>query len=154
MKLYRISNKKYAENLLGTGAWLYGGRWNSKGIAVVYTSGSIALAVLENLVYFDMDLMPKDLVLTTLEIPESISIQKIAANQLQKDWNCYPHTEGTQQLGNRFVKDAKHLLLRVPSAIVSQEFNYILNPSHPDFKKIKICKNEVFSLNERLFKNM
>ncbi|WP_426583831.1 RES family NAD+ phosphorylase [Mucilaginibacter sp. R-33] len=152
MIVYRLSKQAYIKDLSGRGAELNGGRWNSKGTAVVYTSSSRALAVLEVAVHTPLGLMPSDYFMATIELPDNAEIFKPGTAQLPEKWNSNPLIKATQQIGDSFVKANKYLALQVPSATVAGDFNYLLNPLHPDFKAVKIINTEFFEFDSRLFK--
>lgn len=148
MIVYRLSKSVYANDLSGKGAELVGGRWNSRGNAVLYTSQSIALCVTEIAVHVPLGILPKDYDLIHIEIPDDNILE---VKRLPKDWQTFPHADSTQKIGDKFLKDKKYLVLKVPSAAVQGEFNFLVNPRHPDFDKVKIKKKEKFSFDERLF---
>ncbi|MGF7076601.1 RES family NAD+ phosphorylase [Mucilaginibacter sp. 3215] len=152
MIVYRLSKQAYIKDLSSRGAELNGGRWNSKGTAVVYTSSSRALAVLEVAVHTPLGLMPSDYFMATIELPDNAEIFKPGTAQLPEKWNSNPLIKATQQIGDSFVKANKYLALQVPSATVAGDFNYLLNPLHPDFKAVKIINTEFFEFDSRLFK--
>ncbi|MBN1414661.1 MAG: RES family NAD+ phosphorylase [Bacteroidales bacterium] len=136
MNLFRITKSLYA-NLDGFGGLMVSGRWHDKGLRIVYLSENRALAVLEYLVHVGENyLLPADLVLLTLEIPDKIKIARIDPALFPSYWQQKPAL--TRRLGSDFLKEGKELLLRVPSVIVPGEFNYILNPLHPDAKQCKM----------------
>lgn len=148
MIVYRLSKSVYANDLSGKGAELVGGRWNSRGNAILYTSQSIALCVTEIAVHVPLGILPKDYDLIHIEIPDDNILE---VKRLPKDWQTFPHADSTQKIGDKFLKDKKYLVLKVPSAAVQGEFNFLVNPRHPDFDKVKIKKKEKFSFDERLF---
>lgn len=152
MKLYRLSREKYATDISGTGAKLNGGRWNSRGKSALYTAENRSLAVLEVAVHMDFDLIPEDYFLIVIELPEKASIKNITVSDLSKHWDSLPHSESTQLLGDDFLDANQFLALKVPSAIVPHEYNFIINPLHPDFSKVKIITLEAFTFDNRLFK--
>lgn len=151
MILYRFSRKEHGESLSGRGAERYGGRWNSKGIPVIYCSESRALAVTEIVAYTPPGIIPEGYVLNIIEIPYAPSDQcLITKAALPEGWKNIPTEK--KQFGDTFLK-AKHcLVVQVPSALVDGEFNYLLNPRHPDFPKVKVLETLPFNFNERLFK--
>jgi len=151
MILYRLSKSKFADDLSGKGAEKSGGRWNSKGTALVYTSESRALCTAEIAVHTPLGNLPLDYKLISVEIPDDISIQEFAARDLPNDWKSLPHSHSTQAIGDRFVSDGIFPVLKVPSAVVQDEFNYLINPSHIESNKIKIKVIEPFNFDERLF---
>ena len=150
MIVYRIARTRFIRDLSGTGARLYGGRWNRKGIAVLYTSESRALATLEYLVHAPFLAAPSDLSLAALAIPESVSISEINVADLPDNWRDYPAPPALAELGTRWVLASDTLLLRVPSVVVPDEFNILINPSHPDIEGVTIHHIEGFSLDSRL----
>lgn len=153
MLLYRLTKKKYKNDLSGTGAAVMGGRWNSMGIKVLYTSSSIALAMAEVLVHLDISEFPVDaFYILTLEIPDTKSIISVSVKDLSANWNnLIDELPETKKIGDRFVKENKACLLKVPSAVVKGDFNYLFNPQNKCFKKIKIVKEEPFPFDQRLF---
>jgi len=152
MIVYRLSKGKYKNDLSGIGAEKFGGRWNNKGFRMVYTSESRALANLEVAVHVALKLVPKDYYLTTIEIPDEL-IKSYPENKLNgKDWKTHPPSEFTQKEGDNFIKKNKSLVLKVPSAIVHGDYNYLINPVHKDIESVKILSNEPFTFDERLFK--
>lgn len=150
MIVYRLSRAKYSNDLSGKGAELAGGRWNSKGIALVYTGQTIALCMAEVAVHIPFGIIPVDYELITLEIPDE-DICELKKSQLPEDWKSLPPAYSTQGIGDGFVKKGKFMVLKIPSAVVQGEFNYLINPLHPKIKKVKIKKTETFSFDQRLF---
>lgn len=153
MEVYRISNTSSAGDLGGTGAKLYGGRWNKKGTGVLYTSESRALALLEYLVHVTLSTLPENLSLVTFRIPEELFSKHSTVSGLPDNWRDFPAPLVLANLGTEWVKKNKVLLLRVPSAIIEHEFNILINPQHPDFKYIT-HKIENFGVDDRLLKNI
>jgi len=151
MIVFRLSKSKFADDLSGKGAEKSGGRWNSKGTAIVYTSESRALCTTEIAVHTPLGNLPLDYKLISIEIPDSIKIQEINFEDLPAEWNSLPHTHATQEIGDRFVSDGIFPVLKVPSAVVQDEFNYLVNPRHMESFKIKILEIESFDFDERLF---
>ena len=149
MIVYRLSKGQYANDLSGKGAELVGGRWNSRGNAMLYTSQSIALCVTEIAVHVPLGILPKDYQLIHIEIPDEDLLEM---KRLPKDWQSFPHSNSTQMIGDKFLKEHKHLVFKVPSAAVQGEFNYLVNPRHKNFNQIKIVKMEDFNFDERLFR--
>lgn len=146
MILHRISTKPYINDLSGTGAMLYGGRWNKKGTRMVYTSGSLSLAVLEVIANLSSSKLT-NLYCAELDFPDDLEI--ITINKLPGQWNAFPYTGLTVEKGSDFVQHGG-LCLKVPSAIVPTEHNYLLNPLHDDFYKIKVRDARPFLLDQRL----
>ncbi|MDR2205190.1 MAG: RES family NAD+ phosphorylase [Flavobacteriaceae bacterium] len=148
MIVYRLSKRIYANDLSGKGAEIAGGRWNSKGVAMLYTGESIALCVAEIAVHIPLGILPVDFCLTHIEIPDE-SIFEL--KNLPHNWNIFPYLNETQKVGDNFAKSGKFLAMKVPSAVVQGEFNYLIHPRHPLFSLVKILKVESFGFDERLF---
>jgi len=151
MIVYRLSKKKHKNELSVKGAEMSGGRWNSIGNAVIYTTESRALCTTEIAVHTPLGIVPKDYFLISIEIPENIKIKQCELNSLPKNWRTFPHIPGTKKIGDEFLKQNDFLVLKVPSAIIQDEFNYLINPGHKDFMKIKIKSVEPFTFEKRLF---
>lgn len=135
IEAWRIDRKSYrATAFTGEGARLYGGRWNSAGVPVIYTAEHKSLAMLEILVHLRK---VKDYELYSVKFDESL-VQELAVQNLPANWDVEPPTSDTQELGDSWVMSASSAVLSVPSVVVPEERNYILNPRHPDFKRIRI----------------
>ena len=149
MILYRIVRCVYANDLSGTGARLYGGRWNSEGKPAIYLASSRALAVLEVLVHLPPLQIPDDYCLAEIEVPDN-SITKMDAELLPPGWKDISPPVILKQMGDEFLRKQDYLLLQVPSSIVPMEYNYIVNPLHDDMARVKLIKKEPFNFDERL----
>lgn len=135
IEAWRIDRAIYrATAFTGEGARLYGGRWNSQGISVVYAAENRSLAMLEILVHMRK---PKGYELYSVKFDESL-VQELAIKNLPRNWDVEPPLADTQEIGDNWVTRASSAVLSVPSAVVPEERNYILNPRHPDFKQLKI----------------
>lgn len=152
MKLFRIAKEQHVGDLSGIGARLYGGRWNHKGVAVVYASESRALAALECLVHVPMSTIPRDLEMMELVIPKRIIPENIDPADLPPKWRKYPPPQRLATLGSNWVHSNRSLLLRVPSAVVENEFNVLINPEHEDLKRIRTIGPVRFEFDGRLLK--
>jgi RES domain-containing protein len=150
MIVYRISNAEYSHDISGTGAKLMGARWNSKGIPVLYTSAHISLAVLEMLVNTDFKDYAIALDLLYINIPDQVKVTSIDLSILNNKWK--EDFDYTRYIGDEIFKQKESVLIKVPSAVIQEEYNYLVNPLHADFKKIKIIKTKSFWPDERLFK--
>ena len=151
MVVYRLSRKKYAHELSGYGASLFGNRWNSKGIGIIYTAESRALAMSEVLVHLiKQSKIRQDCMILEINLPHT-SVIDVDANNLPEEWNKFPLHPETQNLGNQFIRNRKHLAMRVPSAIVKGDFNILINPYHPDFEKVEIIAASEFLFDDRFF---
>lgn len=148
MILYRLVKCVYADDLSGNGARLYGGRWNSEGRAALYLASSRSLAVLEALVHLSPTNMPDGFCMLAIDVPDDVTV--IAAKLLPDDWNAYPEPNALKQIGNDFLQNKRHLLLKVPSALIADEYNYIMNPLHPLAASVKILQQRNFSFDKRL----
>lgn len=152
MEIYRLANKKYPIELSGVGASITGARWNSKGIEVIYTAQNRALAMAEVVVHVTLATLPSGFVMLTIFIPDDIVIEMIDVKKLPVGWNSFPELVDTQKIGDEFLRSKKSAVLKVPSAVVQGDYNYLLNPFHDDFNKIKIIKQEDFPFDKRIFK--
>lgn len=150
MKVYRITKCRFIDDLSGKGAALYGGRWNSKGTYIVYTAATSSLALLESVVHIS-NIATRGYCMLTLELPEN-SIQQISEKNLPFNWQQHPPPAALKKIGDSFIKENKNLAIQLPSAIVPEEVNYLLNPSHPDFKKIKFVGRRAILFDDRLKK--
>jgi RES domain-containing protein len=149
---WRIVKRKFRKAAFtGEGARRYGGRWNSKGVAVVYVAQSQSLAALEMLAHLDS----ADLLRYYVAIPVSFDsklVHDVDLASLPKNWKAYPASRNVRAIGDRWVSSGKSAVLRVPSVIVPSESNFLLNPSHPDYTKILIGKPLRFRFDPRLFR--
>jgi RES domain-containing protein len=135
--LWRITRKPFlAQALAGVGAKRYGGRWNSKGVAVVYTSESLELAVLEALVHLDIDLLPKDVYQVGFELDDRFVVPLPA--RLPRNWDSTPpYNPRVQNIGDRWVSGGSSLGLRVPASVLPSRSNVLINPGHPDMHRLR-----------------
>ena len=150
MIVFRLSKSKYANDLSGNGAAISGGRWNSKGVAMIYTSDSRALCVTEIAVHTPLGIIPRDYKMIIFEISDD-NILEIDSSNLPKGWNSFPFSVTLKSIGDKFIYENKSMVLKVPSAVVQGDFNYLINPRHSDFKQLKILSTETFNFDERLF---
>ncbi len=150
MKVYRITGKKYANDLTGIGAATYGGRWNKKGTPVLYTGENKEIALLETIVHTPPMLIPK-LSILTLEIPDD-SITILNINDLPPNWFDYPAPTILSEIAQKWINEGKTLVLRVPSCIIHSANNYIINCNHIKISHIKQIKISDFHFDTRLKK--
>jgi RES domain-containing protein len=151
MQAWRIAKRAYALDRQGTGARLSGGRWNSPGIAAVYAGLTPEIAAMEKLVHTG-DMLPQDLVLATIDLPDGKNLyQRYAVSDLPADWDALPSSTAAIALGDTFLLAAKHLGLIVPSAVMPEAFNIVLNPLHPAFTAVTISIIRPFEFDSRLF---
>jgi RES domain-containing protein len=142
MLLWRITRKPFLDQALaGLGARKYGGRWNSRGVAVVYTSESLELAILEALVHLDIDLLPRDYYQVGFELDDSL----VAAlsHELPRGWDRQPpyHPE-VQSIGDAWVRSGSSLALRVPASVLPSRSNILINPSHPQMPRLRAVERK------------
>jgi RES domain-containing protein len=153
MEVYRITQEKYAADMTGNGARLYGGRWNSEGQYALYTASSRALALLEILAHTPIHILKeKKYKVVTLSIPDNARIEIIHLKKLKADWDAWDLMYYTQKMGDAFLRKSDSLLLQVPSVLVPEEMNYMLNPLHPLIKEVQIAFERDLKFNERLLK--
>lgn len=149
MKIHRITPQKYALDLSGTGAKLYGGRWNRVGVPLLYTSENLSLAVLENIVHIQNPAFLPVYQAITIQIPDAI--QEYSIDDFPENWPTQDGFEALRRITDDFVRTQEFLAMKVPSAIIQEEYNILINPIHPLFQEIKIVKQQNFSFDERLF---
>ena len=150
MKAWRITKQRHARTAFsGEGARLYGGRWNSAGVPVVYVAESQSLAVLELLVHLDAPTLLEKYVFLEVEFDVSL-VTDLDRNSLPKNWQSDPVPQVIQTLGDRWVLSGDSAVLRVPSVLVPRESNFLLNPRHPDFGKIGVSRPQAFRFDPRL----
>jgi RES domain-containing protein len=149
MLVYRLQKSEYAQNrkdiLSGIGAKLYGGRWNPKGVPLIYTSATPELAHSEFMIHIK-NLPPPSTNLVTIKIPEK---EILDAEELPGNWRSYSNLSETQFFTHKWLSERKFMVLRVPSAIVPMSFNYLINPLHPKIDKVLVINSELFQFDER-----
>ena len=146
---WRIVKAKHAATAFsGQGAADYGGRWNSRGVAVVYASLTQSLALLEILVHLNPPVTFR-LVAFRLEFDDAW-VETFPLQRLPAHWQAEPPPPSTRRIGDRWVREARSPVLALPSAIIPNELNFLLNPAHPDFKQISIRPPEPFAFDPRL----
>ena len=152
MIVYRITKKEHAA-LDGLGG-LYGpGRWHKKGNLIIYASEHASLAAWEKIVHVaSFENLPDNLLLVKIEIPDDIEIQTVPPNVLVKGWDSFPFCNETVSYGTFFLQKNEYLALKVPSAIIPDEFNIILNPLHPDLQACKVISTVPFIFDKRISK--
>jgi len=149
MIVFRITNSFYKDDLSGVGAKLNGGRWNLPGYPLLYSSEHISLCVLEMLVNITLPESSLNYHLLKIKIPDTVEPAIILNKKLKLNWE---DDEGyTRFMGTEFLKNKQSLLLKVPSAVINEEHNYLLNPLHNDFKKVTVSKSHPFKFDNRLF---
>ena len=147
MLVFRLGSSRFPAND-GVGASLYGGRWNHKGTPVIYTAESRALCALE--VLANADDLADDYVATPIEMPDEIAVTVISITGLSAGWDANEPIDATRDIGTNWAKGLAAAVLSVPSAVIPRERNYLLNPAHPDFARIRFHSPEPFYFNDRL----
>ncbi|ARN77068.1 hypothetical protein BST97_03095 [Nonlabens spongiae] len=148
MIVYRITSSKYSKDIYGTGAALYGGRWNKKGTPVLYTGESKEIALLETIVHTPPMLVP-NLDILTIKIPDD-SIFELEVSNLPKNWIDYPAPAILSEIGQDWILKGEELAMKVPSCIIHSANNYILNCRHPEYMNIEILEHKNFHFDSRL----
>ncbi len=150
MNVYRISNCKFINDLSGTGAARYAGRWHNKGTHILYTAANSALALLETVVHIST-IPIESYCMICLAIPED-KISELSITQLPDDWFANLSPDSIKLIGDSFVKNNQYLALKLPSAILFEESNYLLNPNHADFKLAKVLFSRKVAIDQRLLR--
>jgi RES domain-containing protein len=148
---YRIVKARHARTAFsGAGARIAGGRWNRPGDAIVYASGSLALAAIETFVHLGDDGLRIRFVYFAAEIPDRLAIER--CRKPPPNWRAEPPADASMDYGSRWFRDGRTAVLEVPSAIVPSETNYLLNPLHPGFRRIRIGRARPFVFDPRMWK--
>jgi RES domain-containing protein len=148
---WRLIKRVYAkEAFTGTGSRLHGTRWTPRGVPVVYTAESAALAAWEVVIHLPQHALPSAYVLFRVELPEA-SITRLGAGDLPAGWDANPPPLAVQAIGARWVASRSSLVLQVPSIVIRPESNFLINPAHPDFGQLTISKPEPFLFDPRYF---
>lgn len=150
MNVYRISKCKYIDDLSGTGSATFAGRWHSKGTHILYTAATPSLALLESVAHMAKVLLD-GYCMITLDIPTD-TIQELQIQTLQENWQQNPSPDSLKVFGNLFILKNEGLALKVPSVIMPEDSNYLINPNHKDFKKVKVLAKRNLFIDNRLFK--
>ena len=150
MRVWRLARSVYPA-LDGEGSRLYGGRWNEPGTPVVYTAGSLSLAVLEQLVHLDPSQLPDDYVAYAVEIPDGLEIERVKISDLPDQWNRRAEVRSLQRMGEQWAREQNAAVLSVPSAVIPEERNYLINPRHADSDQIDVVHGRPFDFDPRLF---
>ena len=152
MKVYRISKEKYSTDHSGKGAALFGGRWNSLYKPVLYTSGSISLAALEIIAHLSDVVISESYSLITYDL-SAMTIGILSAEILPPEWNLVQNITICQEIGDAFLSKNEYPVLKVPSAIIPIEYNYLINPLHRSFIDIKVENIQPFEWDKRIIKS-
>lgn len=152
MNVFRLTKSKYVTDLSGNGVRIAGGRWNKRGTPLLYTSESRSLATLEYLVHVPLGIVPKNLIMLTLYIPDFVTTNEIHTKDLHTKWDTYPASGELSDLGTCWASQERELLLFVPSSIVKSERNILINPLHHEIKFVSIIESENYRFDPRLLK--
>lgn len=151
--VFRIVRKKAAAtDLSGKGAFTYGGRWNSKGTYVLYTSENSSLSFLETLVHLDASELPPSLQLVELQLDQKAPVYEVPDKIYPPGWKQLENMR-CKQLGDQWMASREHLAVKVRSAVNPTEYNYLLNPLFPDFNQlVKVMQVTSAEFDKRLIK--
>jgi RES domain-containing protein len=147
--VWRIARRPYALDRVGLGARQHSDRWNSAGIGVIYAGRSIGIAALERFVHL-AGIVPPDLVLVRINLPARHSFEEPALADLPSNWNAVPAAPSSVQFGTRWARELRSLVLYVPSALVREEGNAVLNPNHPEFAQVAMTIERDFRYDPRM----
>ncbi|HEY2120501.1 MAG TPA: RES family NAD+ phosphorylase [Candidatus Acidoferrum sp.] len=148
--VWRIVQRRLTKHALtGEGARRFGGRWNSPGLAIIYTAQSQSLAALEILVHIDSDKILNTYTAIPIQVDQKF-VLRIDDSELPNNWRAYPATRTTRKLGDNWLIKAESAVFQVPSAVIPNESNFLLNPAHPDFRKLIPSKPIPFKFDSRL----
>ncbi|MDB5124950.1 MAG: hypothetical protein JWP94_3079 [Mucilaginibacter sp.] len=147
MLVYRILLTEYAGGLMASGR---AARWNPNEVKMIYTASSRSLACLENVVHRGQVGLTRAFSIMTIECPDRIKIKTIHVHDLPSNWIDFNQMQLTQHIGEKWIRENKYAILCVPSSIVEDEVNYLINPDHHDFKQISIIKTQPFTFDKRI----
>ncbi len=150
MRVFRLTRNKYAKELNGKGASKSGNRWNSKGTEMIYSAESRALAMAEVIVHLPLHTLPNDYVMVELNVPSNIPVKELRLKDLPDNWSDNPPAHQTQKIGDDFINANNFCILKVPSAVVPEDYNYLINPYHKQFENISIIAIKGFFFDPRL----
>ena len=151
--VYRILRRAFARTPLdGDGAYRFGGRWSSIGVRVAYTAGNLSLAMIEYFVQLDPDDPPRDLVVVAADIPEGLARTSLSQKRLPSNWRQNPAPPELTRFGDSFIPARRFAILTVPSVLAPTEANWLINPVHPDFVRIRLHQPQSFHYDSRFFR--
>ncbi len=148
MKLYRFGKQPYIQDTSGQGGLYHNGRWHRKGTQILYTAEHLSLAKLEMLA--NSPILPVNYFALTLEVPDNASAKHIEAADLPADWPSLPYPPELAAISEAWIREGKYWLLRVPSAHSPAEYNYLLNPLHPEHATLRVLSLEPHPFDKRL----
>jgi RES domain-containing protein len=147
MLVYRIALAKYPAALVASGR---AARWNPNDVKMIYTASSRSLACLENAVHRSQAGLSQLFNVLIIDIPDSLPIKSIGIGELAEDWAAFSNMSITQRMGENWIREKQSAVLSVPSSIIGEEMNYLLNPAHDDFKLIRVVKVQPFVFDNRI----
>ncbi|QDK80187.1 RES domain-containing protein [Spirosoma sp. KCTC 42546] len=147
MLVYRITKTIYADRLVASGG---AARWNSRGQFVIYTAATRALACLENVVHRSGEGLLADFRVMVIDVPDTLPMEIISLENLPSDWFEFRQYDACQRIGGEWLRHGRSAVLKVPSAIIPNEWNFLLNPAHPDFTRITLLQTEPFAFDPRI----
>jgi RES domain-containing protein len=150
MRVWRIGRISDPDKLAGVGGLYVSGRWHYRGHRILYTSSTPSLAALEVLVHVDPGLAPAGLCLVEIDVPDEVVIETCDPSTLTPNWQVYPFPPEPQDFGSRWLDECRTALLSVPSAIIPEEQNYLINPEHSDAARIRVIAERPFAFDPRL----
>lgn len=151
MRLWRISQRKFALDSLCADTAQFGGRWNPIGMPALYCGTSIAICTLEKFVHVGASALPP-LVVVAVDIPDNISLYTPTIDELPTGWNALPTSSAAQKFGASWLSTGRELGMSVPSAIITEEKNMVINPRHPDYVHVEFTVVRLFAFDGRMFK--
>jgi RES domain-containing protein len=152
MRIWRICKSRYADDAFsGEGARRFGGRWNSRGVPMVYASSSLALAAIELFVHLEPNQQPDDLVSIAAELPKGEPAQRLGPDRLPPNWSS-DDLQPLRALGDKWIREKSSLAIEVPSAALREEWNVLVNPLHPAIAKLKVEPPQPFHFDARMFR--
>jgi RES domain-containing protein len=151
MRVWRICRAKYSsEAFSGEGARRFGGRWNSPGVPMIYSSSSLALAAIELFVHLEPNQQPDDLVSIAAELPKGEPAQRLGPGKLPRGWWRHDF-DPVRTIGDKWIRKKPCLAMEVPSAALRMEWNVLVNPLHPAITRLRIERPQPFRFDARMF---
>lgn len=151
MRIFRLTKTSYVNDLSGEGARLYSGRWNRRGDALLYFSEHLSLCVLELLTRMDFEFLAADYSFFEAELPSSLISTLKKPEAISEKWRANPPISFTQDYGSTWIQKSRTLALKVPSAVLPNESNILINPNHKQFSEVKIVRKAILNLDSRVF---
>lgn len=151
MRLWRIAHRRYALDKHCAGTAMYGGRWNPIGLPALYCGGSVAITSLEKLVHLGSNPFPP-LMLVAVDLPDACAVFEPDINTLPDGWATLPTSASAQSFGGAWLRRSDTLAMKIPSVIVPEESNFVINPLHPDYAQVQLTALRPFSFDRRLVK--